>query len=160
MLTLHATWSVGSLWIWAEQDLLFRNGTLSVAGESTRHPFASESTEIAAIIRAVAPDAKAEQASVFLRLPTLSERPLPSPRFAHAIGASTEVLTEDPITINEVEAPAVGIDPTSIAHVLDRLLDVTEGDQSEFLLGPSIDYWAAASRPCKPTPCPWRWWPS
>ncbi len=146
MLTLHATWSVGSLWIWAEHDQLFRSPASTSPEGVARHPFAAESADVAAIIKSVAADANAEEASVYLRLPTLATRPLPSPRFAHAIGASTDLLTEDPITIVEAEAPAVGVNPTSIAHVLDRLLDVAESGQSEFLIGPSIEFWAAASR--------------
>ena len=146
MHTLHATWSVGSLWIWSEEAALFRQPPSDATAHPPRHSFAASSADVLAHIRAVAATADAEEGSVLLRLPMLNGKPLPSSRLAHAVGLNVDREHDDPVVIGEVEAPAVGIAAASVAQVLDHLLDEAESENARFLLGPSIDFWAAASR--------------
>jgi len=145
MIVLHANWTSGRLWLWAEHaptneptDRPANGPAPSPSGESA-HPFATPASELAALIRALpqcaAIDAKED--AITLRLPALiapagPPTPMPSTKFAHATGRRTLVAPAEGASPTKDEAkpelapfriPAIAIAPADVWRTLDALED-------------------------------------
>jgi non-specific serine/threonine protein kinase len=149
LIVLHANWSAGRLWVWAE-----RTGEHSRSEGS--HPFAADIGTLGDALRDAGFGAPTEPGDLHLYLPTLDGAPNASPKIAHAEGKiiDHEAITEHAASLAKWTVPAMGVDPIDAEDLLSALELFEDaqrsrnGDEPEVrvTLGPGATWFAAAAR--------------
>jgi len=160
MHVLHANWSGSKLHIWAESAALWAQGpggpaapappgVENGASRTAPHPYALPGTEIAA---ATGRDLVAglDIGELEIALPESHGRPSPSTRLAHAVGHAAN--GNGSTSLGRFRAPAVAVDADRAVAVLDAIEEAYGGEREtvssepQVVLGPTIAFFAAASR--------------
>ena len=145
MLVLHATWSDGSLMLWAEHS-----GSPSGPREASgamRHPFAAEASEVAAFV----PE-HSGACELLLLLPHAGGRPRPSPTLTLHAPALHSAPPPDEVVLTEVLAPAVRLPPGMVEGTMDRLIDAAS-TQPSLAVGSSLRFFATLARMARSLVC-------
>ncbi len=161
MLVIHTHWTQGALCVWAEAS---RPGDITSQPETRTgaHPFAADPSWCARLLGAVAPGCEfAEPVTLTMVLPTIDDKPAPSPTLAHATGHAASLGGQiETASLAEWKIGAIAVPPSFASEVLDAIEDCTdetsqasarwrrvaEGPVREIALGPTVPFFAAASR--------------
>ncbi|MBK7404445.1 MAG: DEAD/DEAH box helicase [Phycisphaerales bacterium] len=145
MLVVHATWSDGSLVLWAEHSR-----SISAPSESvgpTHHSFAAGPEELTGLV-----PGHAGRCDLRLRLPHAAGRPCPSPTLMlHAPALHGAVPSGAP-TLEEVSVAGVVVAPADMESLLDGLLDAAAGSPA-LATGASIRFFATLARMARSLVC-------
>jgi len=161
MLVIHTHWTQGALAVWAESSR--PDAHRSPTAQSDRaHPFAARAELCRRLLEIVCPgDTFSDESALRLLLPTIDGRPAPSPTLAHATGHAASLGGGmERAALDEWTVSAVIVEPGLAARVLDALEDLddetsrvserwrraTDLPIEEIALGPTVAYFAAASR--------------
>ncbi len=172
---LHANWTGGGLWLWAEHEPAPGDSRRAPSAEVAPavHPWADDAQALTELLRSEGIEAEAVRAgAVTLRLPSVADEPLPSPSLAHAEGRiahATAAPQGGQVTrLERWAVPALRIAPDQAPAVLERIEEITAGQAStngngrttHIFAGPSLRFYAAAARVARWLLCQQRFVPS
>jgi len=160
MLVIHTHWTQGALGVWAEAS---RSEDFAPTSDDANHPFVAPPALIQRVLEAARPGATFEQTGVLrCLLPTIDDAPAPSPTLAHATGRAASLGGKmETADLKEWSIQAVAVTPDQAPALLDALEDLTDETSDawrrwkragehhntrEIALGPTVPYFAAASR--------------
>jgi len=146
----HANWSSGCLHLWAETQepaqLQGDHGT----PDPPHHPAAESSTALrAALLTSLPTIAEGLDSELTLLLPTRETRPLPSPRFAHAVGLADDHV-EGPARLDRYRVVTLSFSPAQACKLLAAIEDAPPtnpaASAARLIIAPSVEFFAAAAR--------------
>lgn len=141
MIVLHANWSDHALHLWGEQA-----GAASSHAQDNgvrRHPFGAAGDALRVALAGVVRD-DAPAGALTLRLPSRADRPVASPKIAHALGHAAIDEDAPEVALAPWQVDSIAIDPERAGAVLDALEDgAAEG---RLAIGPSVKFFGAAAR--------------
>ncbi len=127
---VHANWADGKLHLWCERVDQYAAGVSPT--ETNAHPFASAFAGV-----------EGEASTITLRVPEHDGRPQPSHAFAMLAGVDADELVS--CAMGEFVIPTIAVDPIDSGRVLERLVERAD-DDDQFVAGPGVQYFVAASR--------------
>ncbi|MCB9839107.1 MAG: DEAD/DEAH box helicase [Phycisphaeraceae bacterium] len=171
MLVIHTHWTQGALAVWAESSGVAPNDAARAANpeapasDAPRHPFAADPHTCRAMLDAALPGAlrrldDADRA-VHVLLPTIDNRPAPSPTLSHATGHAASLGAGlDAAALREWSVAATAVPPDLAPAVLDAIEDLADETSASsarwrssatpearhVALGPTVPFFAAAAR--------------
>jgi hypothetical protein len=152
MIVLHAAWSEGLLRLWAEDATRFTHpAATEQTGPVRPHPYAATAAEIAARTGLPPPAEAGTEADLaagvtVLCIPTIGDRPAPSPSLAHRVMTASEV-SETPQAVGVFEVPSLNVSALAVGEILDKIAEATEEEgEPRFVAGSTVRFWASAAR--------------
>ena len=165
MLVIHTHWTQGALAVWAEASRPDDFAQRQTAGDRA-HPFVADPSVCRRLLQAAA-DGEAFEQTLTIRcaLPSIDDAPAPSPTLAHATGHAASLGGRlETATLCEWDIEAIAVAPSRAPALLDALEDLadetsqawarwnkpdhqqSDAPAREIALGPTVAYFAAASR--------------
>jgi len=126
---VHANWAGEKLHLWCESADRYPPSAVSEASE---HPFAGPPAGY-----------QGEESSITLRLPMHESIPMPSRAFAMLAGIETDEMTT--ALLGEFTVRTTVIESIDAGRVLEAMIERAD-DDDEFVVGPGVRYFVAASR--------------
>ncbi len=159
MLVIHTHWTQGALGVWAEAS---RPEDFAPTGEDANHPFVANTALLRRLLEAARPNTTFDQTGLLrCLLPSIDGAPAPSPTLAHATGRAASLDGKmDTASLKEWSIQAIAVSPEQAPALLDAIEDLaddtseawrrwkraSEHPAHEIALGPTVPYFAAATR--------------
>ncbi len=172
---LHANWTGGGLWLWAEHEPASAPSARSPGTDDQApiHPWADDVGSLRELLHqgGLEVDA-AREGAVTLRLPTVGTEPVPSPSLAHAEGRVAHARPagegQSAARLASWAVPAIRIPPGQAPALLERVEEAAaapgstngNGRLAHLVPGASVRFFAAASRVARWLLCQQRFVPS
>lgn len=132
-MVVHANWADERLHLWCERvDRYPPNPGSASSDEQHVHPFSSPFG-----------GSVGEESSITLRLPMSESMPLPSHAFSMLAGIDSDEMST--ALLGEFTVPTTAIAPIDAGRVLEALIERAD-DNDDFVAGPGVRYFVAASR--------------